>query len=304
MKRLSIIALSIMLMLFFGTVSSFGTVDKDSGYGYTITIYAGQQGHFGSNENNKTKTIKVKSGAAVTIDIEEMDFHLDNDEYYVRGLRQTGHDNDEIKSLTIPSVDEDISYEVAYGIKGGMVSYEVHYVSDKDGTELRESDTYYGMVGDKPVVSCKYIDNYMPDAYNKTKTLSEDESQNVFDFAYAYTGKSSGSDDSSDSGSSAAGGNNGNGTTGNTANNAGANTGTGADADNNTNGAAATIDGNETPKGLVDLDNGETPMANSDGSNGFGGSPVKPLLIGGGLAAAAIILAAVLLARRRKYQET
>lgn len=306
MKRVSIIILSIMLTLFFSAASSFGTVDKGSGYGYTITIYAGQQGHFGSDKNNTTKKIQVKAGAAVTIDLDKLDYHLDNDEYYVRGLRQTGHDNDEIKSLTIPSVDEDISYEVAYGIKGGMVKYVVNYVAAKDGEELHDSDTYYGMVGDKPVVSYKYVENYLPDAYNKGKTLSADESLNVYTFTYSYTGKSNnGGDNDSDNdndGDNTNGNNNGN---NNGANNGAANANApGGNATANADGT--NIADNDTPQAapsdFVDLDDPDAPLADgSDQEDKDSGSKL-PLLIGGGIGVLLLACIAYALARRRREE--
>ena len=68
---------------------------------------------------------------------------------------------------------------VAYGIQGDMVSYTVNY-QDGGGNELAPSRTYYGAVGDKPVIAYQYIEGYRPDAYNLTKTLGKNEADNVF----------------------------------------------------------------------------------------------------------------------------
>lgn len=296
--RIAVFALIIMLT--FGTVTAFGTIDKGDAYGYTVTFYAGQQGHFGSSASNKTITKKCAAGQTISISLEDLDFHIDNQEYYAKGLRKTGHDNDEwseIKSGVI-TVDEDMSFEVAYGLAGGMVAYTINYVSAKGGKSLHESDTYYGMVGDKPVVSYKYVENYLPDAYNKGKTLSEDESQNVYTFTYTYTGK--GNPNQTDDGNETAAANNngtgnGAGQTLTAQNGAGAQTGDTANiTDNNTPQAA--------PQEYVDLDDPEAPL--TDGSNPEGadfGSKL-PLIIGGGIGVLLLACIAYALARRRREE--
>ena len=76
-----------------------------------------------------------------------------------------------------------MSFVVAYGLKKDMVKYTVKY-EDKNGKELSQAKTCYGSVGDKPVVAYKYIDGYIPDAYNATKTLVDNEKDNVFVFHY------------------------------------------------------------------------------------------------------------------------
>ena len=155
MRKAAFAVIAMILVLVFGTMTSYGEIDGSKAYGYTITVYSGEQGHFSGGKTEAT--IKCDPGESVVIDLDDMGFKMDNDEYYPRGLRQAGHDNDEMKQspLTIPSVDEDMSFEVAYGIKGGMVSYKVNYVEKGSGKTLRKSDTYYGMKGDKPVVSYK-----------------------------------------------------------------------------------------------------------------------------------------------------
>ena len=81
-------------------------------------------------------------------------------------------------------MDGDADYVVAYGIKGNQVAYTVQY-QDEDGNTLAESQTFYGNVGDKPVVAYRYIENFVPQALALTKTLSENEADNVFTFTYA-----------------------------------------------------------------------------------------------------------------------
>ena len=85
--------------------------------------------------------------------------------------------------LLLLSSTGDADYVVAYGIKGNMVAYTVNY-QDASGKSLAESQTFYGNVGDKPVVAYRYVENYIPDALALTKTLSDNESENVFTFTY------------------------------------------------------------------------------------------------------------------------
>ena len=193
---------------------------------------------------------------------------------------------------------------MAYGIKGGMVAYTVNYVSAKGGKVLHDSDTYYGMVGDKPVVSYKYVENYLPDAYNKGKTLSADESQNVYTFTYSYTGKSGNGGDNDDND------NNGNNNNGNNGNNNGANNGA-ANANAPGGNAAANADGtniadNDTPQAapndFVDLDDPDAPLADGSDQEGKDSGSKLPFLIGGGIGALLLACIAYALARRRREE--
>ena len=302
--RIAVIAL--IMMLTFGTVTAFGTIDKGDAYGYTVTFYAGLQGHFGSSPSNKTITKKCAAGQKISISLEDLDFHLDNQEYYPKGLRKTGHDNDEwseIKSGVI-TVDEDMSFEVAYGLAGGMVEYTVKYVSAKGGKVLHDSDTYYGMAGDKPVVSYKYVENYLPDAYNKAKTLSEDESQNVYTFTYTYTGKSNqdqtdDTDDEDDADGTAAANNNGTG-------NAAGQTLTAQNGADAQAGDTANIADGDTPQAapqdFVDLDDPDAPLVDGNNQEDTDSGSKLPFLIGGGIGALLLACIAFALARRRREE--
>lgn len=107
----------------------------------------------------------------------------DAGKYYVRGVRASGADNGTVNQPDF-EVDGDQDYVVAYGIRGNMVSYTVNYL-DANGNQLLAPDTYYGNVGDMPVVAYRYVDGYRPQAYNMTKTLSADASENVFNFVYS-----------------------------------------------------------------------------------------------------------------------
>lgn len=168
------------------------SVFADDEYTYTVTFYAGNQGTFADGAG-KIVMSNLKYGAFVSFDVQKDGVvTLNNsDKYYVKGLRKSGRDNSETDELEASrysvTVKGDADYVVAYGIKGNQVAYTVNY-QDADGNELLASNTYYGNVGDKPVVAYQYVEGYTPQALALTKTLSENSAENVFTFRYTPIG--------------------------------------------------------------------------------------------------------------------
>lgn len=150
-------------------------------YTYTIRIYAGQQGTVGGGE------VKVYEGLAyedrVTFNLREVAL-LDGSKYYVKGLRESGRDNNTVMENASFTVNGDRDYVVAYGLLNDAVAYTIHY-QDAEGNTLAPDETYYGNVGDKPVIAYLYIEGYQPQAYNLTKTLDANAAENVFTFIYS-----------------------------------------------------------------------------------------------------------------------
>lgn len=87
-----------------------------------------------------------------------------------------------------------------------LAEYTVNYV-DTDGNKLAESRTYYGNVGDEPVIAYLYIDGYIPDSYNQTGKLSSNASENVFNFVYSRAASSMAAAGNGANDNTAAGGN-------------------------------------------------------------------------------------------------
>ena len=187
-----------------------------------------------------------------------------------------------------------------------MVPYTVRYVDDATGKAIEgvADDTYYGMPGDKPVVSYKYIEGYQPNVFYMAKKLTTDPSQNVFEFRYT-AGAAAGTTTT---------------TTvtrvvpaapGTAANPAGTNVGAAANANANANANAgndgtATIGDGETPlanapQQFTDLDEGETPLA--DGSSGGTVAGIAPFLVGGAVVLLGILALLWYLFRRRGEEE-
>lgn len=190
MKR--VIALAIVLTLLL-TLTAGAFAAKN--YTYTLTFSTGRQGTFQSGavrvsgkgdykiteSDNKITVTGLQLNDVVTFRKENVTVTAD-DRYYVRGIRESGKDNNTIGMEAI-IVRGDQDYVVGYGIKGNMTQYTVKF-EDADGKQLAEPHTYYGNVGDMPVVAYLYIDGYTPQAYNLSKVLSEKAENNVLTFVY------------------------------------------------------------------------------------------------------------------------
>ena len=180
MKRLYR-ALSVLCALCLAFLPALPSMAKEEEYTYTIRFFAGKQGTFADGQEvmvfeGRQYGERVSfSQRAVTLN--------DNSKYYIRGIRESGKDNSESTQASSFLVTGDQDYVIAYGILGDATSYTINYV-DGDGNALAPSETYYGNVGDRPVVAYLYIEGWQPQAYNMTQTLEKDPAENVFNFVY------------------------------------------------------------------------------------------------------------------------
>lgn len=294
----------LMIAAFVCAIALFGSLPQnaqlvsnaDEAYGateYTIFIYSGKEGYFGEPGNTVEKITGKAYGAEVTVNLADLNLKVKNpDEYYVRGLKIAGHDNDELSSVQMQSytfnIEEDTSFSVSYGMAGGMVKYTVRY-QDGNGNTLHDSETFYGMAGDRPVLSFRHVEGYLPDNINLTKRLTDDESSNVFTFTYHKVYDGSGEDEDGDGDGGNAGANNG-----------GANAGGNA-AGNGTQTANA---GNTIPgTNITNLDDNEPPLASVDKDKDGGISGATMGLIGIVVAGILIALGLLYLILRRRGNE-
>ena len=287
-KRLLVSLLTVSMTLGASTMSVMA--DDTTPYTYKVTLSAGNKGTI--NGQNKIEQADIASGSTVTFNLN--DIQVTDDKYYVKGIRLSGRDNNETLAAPSFTVDKDADYVVAYGIKGNMVAYTVNY-QDASGKSLAESQTFYGNVGDKPVVAYRYVENYIPDALALTKTLSDNESENVFTFTYTpgatdriveTTTTVTTTVPGTATPAGAAGTTGATGTTG-----AAAGTGTGTTAGGTTTGGTAggttnadnsqdttddttTAPDEQTPKSLVDLDDEDTPKGNIDAKDKTSKTPI------------------------------
>lgn len=303
------------------------TAEEKKPYTYTLTFYAGNQGAFketahitvssGSQTAGEITIKRREDGSAITVKglsagdqviIDELQSQEENAPvereenslYYVSGIRKSGHDNSAVSQSAI-TVEQDEDYVIAYEIQGEMVPYVIHY-RDADGNTLAPSRTYYGNVGDRPVVAFQYISGYEPQAYNLTKKLSQNTAENVFAFVYTRLESRSGEviEEVIDGGTTIVE------IPGGTVQIAdgGANV-EGADAGEA--GELLELDDNETPlsdgpEKLMDLDDEETPLAyrlgNLDGATNMLGALVV------GVSGAAALFALIIMVMKRRRKET
>lgn len=245
-------------------------------YGYKVTLYTGNQGTINSQNE---MSINVSKGQMVSLDLSQIELPQDS-KYYVKGIRLSGHDSvDNLDPATFV-VNGDLDYVVVYGVKGNQVAYTIRYV-DENGKQLSEDTVLYGNVGDKPVVAYKYIDSYIPQAYALTKTLVENEKENVFTFTYkpGETGEIIENTNivttviSTTPSTNANQGNNG--------------TGNATGGTQNNDGDTTTAGDEDVPQGLVDLDDEDTSKSNISVNNKKNSS--TPIYAGIAISLAAIV---------------
>lgn len=227
-------------------------------YTYSVTLSAGKQGTFA--DGDRIVREELKYGDYVNFDWRDQ-LTLKDDKYYAKGIRRSGEDNSNSFITDQVQVTGDEDYVVAYGVLGDMVAYTVQYL-DENGNELAPSKTYYGSVGDRPVVAFQYIEGYLPQAYNLTKTLSENEADNIFPFEYAPASEIRNVTVTVDGGTTvvttpAAG-------TGTTQQGAAGGAAADENAGGNAEGDTVEVEDEEVPRDLVDLDEEEVPLAKGE----------------------------------------
>lgn len=306
LKKMAVTAAAITFLLSLSVMTASAAA-PEKGYDYKITLHAGNRGTIGGKA--ESITVNASYGEKVAFDLSQV--QVNDGKYYVKGVRLSGRDNNTSVAAPAFQVTGDADYVVAYGIKGDQVAYTVKY-QDASGKQLAPDSTFYGNVGDKPIVAYKYIEKYVPKALALTKTLSKNEAENVFTFVYVSGEPGTITIQDGDSTRvvtvvvpAAAPANRVTGT--GTGAGASAGTAAGTDQDGNQaetpdeNGGEAEV---TTPDELVDLDDTDTPAANLDVSgesaNAF---PVVAAIIIGVGALAALIALLIWLRKRTKNEE-
>ena len=269
------------------TLQLAAPVQAKSSYKYEVTVYAGNQGAFAdasavrvedpgaviTQNGDKIVVSNITPGTHISIDAAAQGkVSVTNEKYYVKGVRISGRDNSEYNNPGF-AVDSDVEYVVAYGIAGNLVSYTVRY-EDESGKELAPEATYYGNVGDKPILAYTFVDGYEPQTYNLTKTLSENAAENVFTFVYRPVqteviidnsnnngNNNNNNNNANNNGSNANGGSNAN-------NNANANGGNNANGANNANGTNTTTPGTNQTPGQNNANGNDATANNNANANG------------------------------------
>ncbi len=233
-------------------------------YDYTVKVSGGTQGEY-------TGSASQKIPAGETWGPSTDDITVTDDKYYVKGFHLSGQD----EPVGAIPITEDTTFVASYGIKGSeTVSYTIHYV-DEAGATLAEDATYYGNVGDKPVVGYRDIEGYLPrDTYNVTWTLTGNGDEYSFVYIPANTTETVTNEVTNTvTGEGETVTVAGAGTAAGTATGAaGTTTGaTGAAGGAAAGGAAAGDAGAAGPADIVDLDDQDVPLAGVDDANGDNG---------------------------------
>ncbi len=285
---------------------------------YKVMIYSGDKGTFngtacvsgaGEATLQSPDTIVVSGlhyGDTLNIRVSSTNGTInlnseDGGKYQPTGTRRSGRDNSEAfdqENATSPSrvytVTSDRTFVVTYGVPGNMVPYTVNYVlaGTNDPIPGSEAQTFYGVAGEKPVVSAPYFEGYTPVYKAITGTLKKGQ-ENTWVFEYTrdtqqttpapaaptaapqrpsqttqttQTTTTGGGTDETETGE----GTEGEGETGEgDAENADTEGGEGGTeeeggVEDGTAGDTESIEDEETPAGLLDLDDEEVPTGNID----------------------------------------
>lgn len=307
--------------LMLGMVSTGVSAAQAGSYTYTITLSAGNMGTI-SGQEKTVYTGAVYGESWASFDLSQV--QVTDERYYVKGVRLSGRDNADALAAPAFRVTGDADYVVAYGVRGDQVAYTVQY-QDEDGETLAASQTFYGNVGDKPVVAYRYVDGYIPQSLALTKTLGANEAENIFTFVYTQgdpdtivrtetettvvTGEPSvitvvaGAPAAAGTaaGGTAAGAAGGTGTGG------AADAGDGAAAGEVADGGTETVEEEPVPEGtqdIVDLDEEETPLGDLEiedntGANAEGLSMVGSVAVAAAAGVILICLIVYLMKKRR-----
>ena len=155
---------------------------------YTIRLYTGdpQTGTF-LNGGNVVEQTGIPYRNPVTFNISGLSV---NPKYYAKGIRPAGRDNLEyVGADTAGNVstvaERDMDYVVAYGIVGSQVSYTIVILNIRNNNELTRV-TYYGDIGDTPVITLPYVDGFTPPGAQARipSPLTADSSANVYYVRY------------------------------------------------------------------------------------------------------------------------
>lgn len=307
--------------LMLGMVSTGVSAAQAGTYTYTITLSAGNMGTI-SGQEKTVYTGAVYGESWASFDLSQV--QVTDERYYVKGVRLSGRDNADALAAPAFRVTGDADYVVAYGVRGDQVAYTVQY-QDEDGETLAASQTFYGNVGDKPVVAYRYVDGYIPQSLALTKTLSANEAENIFTFVYTQgdpdtivrtetettvvTGEPSVI--TVVAGASAAAGTAAGGTAagaaGGTGTGGAADAGDGAAAGEVADGGTETVEEEPVPEGtqdIVDLDEEETPLGDLEiedntGANAEGLSMVGSVAVAAAAGVILICLIVYLMKKRR-----
>ena len=159
------------------------------GYTYTVTVSPGNHTIEGLSDTATFTSYAYGSEFNVNDYIGKVATETDSEgnkvEYRVLGARVAGKDNKYTQATFKITGNTDLVLTYVQNDTSNMTSYTVRYV-DQDGNKLLDDEFHKdaGIISTSPVIPYKAIDGYIPQAYNLTKTLTENVDENVFTFRY------------------------------------------------------------------------------------------------------------------------
>ena len=159
-------------------------------YTYTVRVLGGSQGTYDGQEVAVLGPFAY--GEECTLELDKVAVN-DGAKYYPKGFKVAGQD---ALAKANFSVYEDMDFVVAYGVKGKMVPYTIHFVeatnnngqwtwdenspavraevpNGDSGVTLKTEATYEGKVGDQPVIAYSYAPGFRPLYKNITGKIKD-----------------------------------------------------------------------------------------------------------------------------------
>lgn len=165
-KLTSLLLATMIVLTGFITLST----EAHAEYLYTMRVYLGGTGDEGASfKDSSASYIDFKKEAGERFEFDPHDeviISSTDARYKVIGVRRTG-DNECESTINIPSVTQDESFVIAYGVYK-TIPYTAMFVdtsgntlTDKDGNPI-SNETYYGIDNTKFYVPYKEIEGYYP----------------------------------------------------------------------------------------------------------------------------------------------
>lgn len=149
---------------------------------YTVRVFGGNSGTYAGSD---PYVAEVPAGSYFTPSTDEVT--PSDTKYYCKGFRLSGADDITTSYFYIV---EDTDIVVAYGVRGDMVEYTLHFVEyNNPSNVLAEPRTFEGKVGDKPVAAYEYISGWRPLYRQITGTLQEGSNDWTFEYVRVEEGE-------------------------------------------------------------------------------------------------------------------
>ncbi len=186
-------ALTLALAVGLFAVPAFAEEGEQPEGTYRVTLYSGNQGTFAQGEQ---VVFYPTPGEDIAVMFNGIQVNVNDGKYYVKGIRPAEQNNGYEKYFVakpngagvmeaikeVPA-DKDVDYVVAYGLTSERVQYTVRFVNEA-GADIADPVTYWGNVGDEVAPVASYVDGYVPNAVMQTKTLTNNQADNVIAFTY------------------------------------------------------------------------------------------------------------------------